>query len=63
MVVRNENGNVIGIFNQLTLKDQRVHLPIAQFSLAGDTLIVLALSRLWRIKLSQTVVGLESFGN
>jgi gluconolactonase len=63
IVVRNKNGQIIGIFNQLTLKDQKIAGAIAQLSLAEDTLIIFAQTRLWRIQLAQTVKKGGSAGN
>ncbi len=54
---------MIGLINQLTLKDQKIPTAIAQLALAGDNLIVLAQTRLWRIKLAQVLVSPGSFGN
>jgi len=56
IVVRNAKGKVIGVFNSETsLASQEV--PIANFALAGDTLVMLDVQRVWVVKLAQTVVA------
>ncbi|KIX94630.1 uncharacterized protein Z520_09676 [Fonsecaea multimorphosa CBS 102226] len=64
IVVRNSQGVVIGLFNHHTLMGQRMQsTSIAQVALAGDSAIVLASTRLWRIKLAQTIASPGAFGN
>jgi gluconolactonase len=56
IVVRNPRGKVIVIFNAETiLADQSI--PIANFALAGDVLVLLASKRLWTLKLAQKLVS------
>jgi gluconolactonase len=60
IVVRNPRGKVIGIFNAETiLADQSI--PIANFALAGDVLVLLASKRLWTLKLAQTLVSPDRY--
>ena len=56
-VVRNTAGKTIGIINsQFFQEDKTVSgLPIANFALAGDTIIFLATRRLYTIKLAQSL--------
>ena len=62
VVVRNSAGKTIGVFNsQYFQADKTVDaLPIANFALAGDTLVFLSTTRLWTIKLGQPVVTQNS---
>ena len=62
VVVRNAAGKTIGVFNsQFFQADKTVSgLEIANFALAGDTLVFLSTTRLWTVKLAQTVVGAGS---
>lgn len=61
-VVRNSASKTIGVFNaQYFQADKTIDvLPIANFALAGDTLILLSTTRLWTVKLGQTVVASNS---
>lgn len=55
--VRTNTGRVLGMFNTVVLKDDSLDRAItAQFSLAGDTLVVLSHTRIWTVKLAQPVV-------
>jgi gluconolactonase len=56
IVVRNPKGKVIGVFNSETLLASP-NPPLANFALAGDTLVILAMTRLWTLKLAETVVS------
>lgn len=63
IVVRNSQGKVIGIFNaQYFLQDKAADnpVPLANFALAGDTLVVLATTRLYTVKLGRMVVSTGS---
>ncbi|CAM6119590.1 unnamed protein product [Calypogeia fissa] len=60
IVVRNPRGKVIGVFNAETLLASQ-DVPMANFALAGDTLVVLALQRLWTMKLAQTVISPDRY--
>lgn len=62
VVVRNTAGKTIGVFNsQYFQADKGVEkLPIANFALAGDTLVFLSTTRLWTVKLAQPVVNRDS---
>ncbi|OCL06107.1 calcium-dependent phosphotriesterase [Glonium stellatum] len=56
VVVRNKKGKVIGIFNsEVTLENPSP--PLENFALAGDTLVMLDLQKIWTVKLAQTVVA------
>lgn len=62
VVVRNPQGKTIGVFNaQYFQADKSVSgLAIANFAIAGDTLVFLSTTRLWTVKLGRTVVGRNS---
>lgn len=62
-VVRNPAGKTIGVFNSqyfLADKDAGTALGFANFALANDTLVFLAGTRLWTVKLAKTVVAEDS---
>ncbi|OAP55595.1 hypothetical protein AYL99_10568 [Fonsecaea erecta] len=64
IVVRNNQGEVIGLFNHHTLMSQKMQsTSIAQVALAGNSAIILASTRLWRIDLAQTIASPGAFGN
>lgn len=55
VVVRNPQGKVLGLINsEATSVNETQHL--ANFALAGDTLVLLDVQRLWTVKLAQTIV-------
>jgi len=59
VVVRNPKGKVIGVFNAAYFQGSRAKqtgVPIANFALAGDTLVIGGVSALWTVKLGKTVV-------
>ena len=62
VVVRNPSGKVIGIFNAQYFQQSKEAsaLPIANFALAGDTLVFLSTTRLWTVKLAKTIVSADS---
>ena len=62
VVVRNPAGKTIGVFNsQFFQADKRADaLAMANFALAGDTLVFLSTTRLWTVKLAKTVVSQNS---
>ena len=63
VVVRNTAGKIIGVFNSQYFqadKDAGTQLAIANFALAGDTLVFLSTTRLWTVKLGKTVVSENS---
>ncbi|KAI9666277.1 MAG: hypothetical protein M1821_004212 [Bathelium mastoideum] len=62
VVVRSPQGKVLGVFNSQYFQENKGvdGLPIANFALAGDTLVFLSTTRLWTIKLGQTVVSSSS---
>ena len=57
ITVRNPNGKVLGVFNAEALEVMGRLPPIANFALAGDKLVVLALTRLYVIQLGQNVTS------
>lgn len=58
IIVRNAQGKKLGVINALAFGAGNVPpIEFANFALAGDTLVVLAGSRLWTVKLAQTVVS------
>jgi gluconolactonase len=60
VVVRNAQGKVLGLFNsEATVAKPGTHLQ--NFALAGDTLVLLDIQRLWTLKLAQTVVDPRRF--
>lgn len=63
IVVRDTNGKILGLLNADVFREKSETGSIAQFVLAGDLLVVLALERLWKVQLAQTVVRAGSFGN
>jgi gluconolactonase len=62
VVVRNPAGKTIGVFNsQFFQADKHADaLAMANFALAGDTLVFLSTTRLWTVKLAKTVVSQDS---
>jgi gluconolactonase len=56
IVVRNARGKVIGLFNAETLLAPGSQTPIANFALAGRTLVVEANERLWRVELGEVII-------
>lgn len=55
VVVRNAKGKVIGMFNAQYFTPDPVNLAIVQFEMAGDTLVILGMSKLWTVKLAGEV--------
>lgn len=62
IVVRNKHGKVLGVFNsQFFMADKAADaVHMANFALAGDTLVVQAVTKLWTVKLAETVVARNS---
>ena len=61
-MVRDERGTVLGLFNTETLQpDRGVSTPIANFALAGRTLVIEANQRLWTLELAEDVMGTAKF--
>ena len=56
VVVRNSQGKVLGLFNSEAIS-AKGGTHIANFALAGDTLVLLDMQRLWTLKLAQTVIS------
>jgi gluconolactonase len=63
IVIRNPAGKVIGIVNAEALlsPDRKPVVPLANFALAGDKLIILALTRLYVVQLAQTITTPGAF--
>ncbi|KAI6888172.1 calcium-dependent phosphotriesterase [Hortaea werneckii] len=63
IVVRSPKGKVIGVFNAAHFQGEAAaasEIPIANFALAGDTLVIFGVSSLWTVKLGKTVVSANS---
>ena len=56
IVVRNPRGKVIGVFNAYKLQDGKTP-PMANFVLAGDKLVILAVDRMYVMQLGQNVTN------
>ncbi|KAJ9603511.1 hypothetical protein H2200_011697 [Cladophialophora chaetospira] len=54
IVCRNQDGRVLGLINANVLLDQR-ETPIANFALVQDRILVLAVNRIWAVKLTETL--------
>ncbi|KAL1898010.1 hypothetical protein Sste5346_003868 [Sporothrix stenoceras] len=62
IVVRNSVGKVIGLFNkEVILGTQTPVAEMANFALAGDTLVLLALDKIYTVKLAETVVSPDRY--
>lgn len=62
IVVRNSVGKVIGLFNkEVILGTQTPVAEMANFALAGDSLVLLALDKIVTIKLAEMVVSPDRF--
>ncbi len=61
IVVRGPRGKELGVFNAEVLVDEKV--PIANFALAGDKLVILAIDRIWVVGLGQNVTEKATGGN
>lgn len=63
IVVRNEAGKVIGIINSepLLSPDRKPVIPLANFALAGNKLVILALTKLYVVELAQTITTPGAF--
>jgi gluconolactonase len=58
IVVRRVDGKVLGVFNSMYFGASRPSLiPIANFALAGDVLVVLGVDRIFSVKLAEVVVS------
>lgn len=62
VVRRARDGKVLGLFNQdfFLANTSAAATTIANFALAGRTLVVGAVDRMWRVELAQTVVSKDS---
>lgn len=61
IVVRNASGKVLGMINSLAVPGETVvdsdQIPLQNFALAGDKLIVLAYNKIYQVKLSGMIVS------
>lgn len=58
IVVRNSFGKVIGLFNkEYILGSPTPKVEMANFALAGDTLVLLAVDRVYTVKLAEEVLS------
>ncbi|KAH0439218.1 hypothetical protein CcaCcLH18_03013 [Colletotrichum camelliae] len=55
VVVRSAEGKIIGVFNAYYFTRDPVSTAIVQFELAGDTLVILGMDKLWTVKLAEVV--------
>lgn len=56
IVVRSTAGKVLGVFNvEFFNPEHPISLPLANFALAGDEVVVLGTNYLWRVKMGQTI--------
>ena len=56
IVVRSPTGKVLGVFNAEALQDRK-GIALANFAIAGDKLVILALDRLYVLQLGQNVTS------
>lgn len=64
IIVRNNVGKVLGLFNAELFLDDPVGEPgieIANFALAGDVLVVEGSGKLWTVKLAEVVVSPDRY--
>ncbi|KAK1761623.1 hypothetical protein QBC33DRAFT_624179 [Phialemonium atrogriseum] len=62
IVVRNSVGKVIGLFNkEVILGSRNPEVEMANFALAGDTLVLLAVDKVYTVKLAETVMSADRF--
>ena len=62
VVVRNPTGKVIGVFNkEVFLGTSEPTVEMTNFALAGDTLVVLAVDKVFTVKLAETVIDAGRF--
>jgi gluconolactonase len=62
LVVRDENGVVLGLFNTETLQpDRGVSSPLENFAIAGQTLVIEANQNLWTLELAADIMGTAKF--
>ncbi|KAH9236299.1 hypothetical protein K456DRAFT_1832512 [Colletotrichum gloeosporioides 23] len=55
VVVRSAEGKIIGVFNAYYFTRDPVSTAIVQFELAGGTLVILGMDKLWTVKLAEVV--------
>ncbi|QDS77666.1 hypothetical protein FKW77_003165 [Venturia effusa] len=61
VVVRRADGKILGVFNALVFGNPGL-IPIANFALAGDVLVILGGYRIFTVQLGQIVNKQKSFG-
>lgn len=58
IVVRNSFGKVIGVFNkEVILGSPTPKVEMANFAIAGDTLVLLAVDKVYTVKLAEEVIS------
>lgn len=55
VVVRDQGGKVLGVFNAHYFTRDPVKMAIVQFELAADTLVILGMNKLWMLKLGEVM--------
>lgn len=62
IVVRNPSGKVIGLFNkEVILGTQNPKVEMANFALAGDILVILAVDKIQTVRLTEIVMSPDRF--
>lgn len=62
IVARNRVGKVIGIVNkQVILGGAEVQIELANFAIAGDTLVILAVDKIQTVKFTKTLMSKDRF--
>ncbi|KAL2825102.1 hypothetical protein BJY01DRAFT_256343 [Aspergillus pseudoustus] len=62
IVVRSPAGQVLGLFNkQVILGSTQPQIELTNFALAGDTLVVLAVDRVFKVRLAEVVIDAGRF--
>lgn len=59
IVVRSPTGKVLGVFNAEALQDRKGS-PLANFAIAGDKLVILAVDRVYILQLGQNVTSAKT---
>ncbi|KAL2060774.1 hypothetical protein VTL71DRAFT_9416 [Oculimacula yallundae] len=61
VTVRNREGKVLGLLNSEYFQMVNVATHLANFALASDKLVLLAVDRLWTVQLNQTVTSRSKY--
>lgn len=63
IVVRSSSGQVLGVFNkEAILGSAEPRIEMTNFAIAGDTLVLLAVDRVFSVKLAEVVIDRARFG-